>query len=177
MSRGARAICWTANGYANCTAMACWRGRFAQRRKCCHCERHRRLRPQQDRHEQRAPRDVLPRPAEPAPSLRLMIGDDRRAFRVVLVEQALCRRALLDEAIRLSEPAAQQWQHRVRAEILPHDANCAALTRWAARGCVLSRAASTTSGAPCVLASHSPIAPGSTSRIVRQDLARTPRLD
>src|SRR5438445_6699617 len=36
----------------------------------------------------------------------------------------------------------------------------AARPRWAARSCVLSRAHSAAMDAPCVLVSHSPIAPG-----------------
>src|SRR6185503_11250650 len=47
-----------------------------------------------------------------------------------------------------------------------HTENCVALPRCAARGRVLGCPDSGTIGAPCVLAAHSPIAPGSTGHSV-----------
>ena len=80
-------------------------------------ERHRRRRPQEDGHEDCPPGGVLPRAAESAPSRGLVIRHDRRAFRVVVLEQPLRRRARLDVAIRRSEPSAQQRQHGFRLQV------------------------------------------------------------
>ena len=80
-------------------------------------ERHRRPRMEQDREEQRPSRRRLPRPPEPASALRLEVGCRRRAFGFVRVEQALRRRALLDEAIGTPQTPPQQRLDRARREI------------------------------------------------------------
>ena len=66
-------------------------------------DRHRCARPQEQREEKRLARHVLPRPAEASAPCRLVIGDDERAFRVVLREQSLRRLALVDMGAGRSE--------------------------------------------------------------------------
>ena len=68
--------------------------------------------------EERAAGRVLPHAPQAAPPFGLMVGGDRRPFRLLVADLALRRRALGQEAIGPAEASVQQWDdelgHQVR---------------------------------------------------------------